>query len=275
MAAWSWARVDGAAYEMAVTGPVVASAVALDDADVTFFRDPASGAALADMFRVRTSVFATANAAKISYYSPRLFGIQLGGSYTPAMVKEVLPFAGTAPKLADRQDNLFEGAINYTGFFGATSLGAYAGLAVGHDAQRTFGHSNLFDWAVGGEIDQDLGAVTLALGGAYHQSNAYAFDIGRAFRSSLTHAIHASTKLTAGSWTLGLEYSRAAADPDAAVPRLDITGSEAAIGYQLNSNLQLTAGWQHQHFARDCGTFYNGAATLDLNAEFLYLNFHV
>lgn len=266
---------DGAAYEMAITGPLVAAATAIDDARVTFFRDLASGRALADMFRIRTAVFASRNAAKMSYYSPRLFGVRIGASYTPAMVKEVVPFAGTAPHRPDRQDNLIEAAINYTGFFGATSFGAYAGFASGHDAQRTPGHDNLFDWALGGEIDQDLGAATLAVGGAWHQSNGYTFDTGQAFRTGTTHAVHASTKLTTGAWQFGFEYSKGIADAEAAMPRLDVTGYEAAIGYRINSNLQLTAGWQHQRFARDSGTFYNGTRRLDLNAGFLYLHFHV
>ena len=161
---------DGAAYKMAITGPVVAEEVAIDDTDIGFFRDPDDGrCAWRRISKVRSGVFATSNAAKISYYSPRLFGVQLGVSYTPELVKDVVPFADHAPHVADRQDNLIEGAINYTGFFGATSLGAYAGIAAGHNAQATPGHDDLLDWALGGEVDYDLGDVVLAAGGAYHQ----------------------------------------------------------------------------------------------------------
>lgn len=266
---------DGAAYKMAVTGPLVASEAAIDDANIGFFRDPSTGGAMTGLFNVRTGVFTTFNAAKISYYSPRLFGIQIGASYTPHLVKDVIPFISSGPHVADRQDNLFEGAVNYTGYFGRISLGLYAGLAVGHNAQRTASHDDVHDWATGGEIDYDLGDATLAVGGAYHQSNGYTFDPGSAFNHGSTHAVHASTQLTAGSWLFGFEYSQGVADAVAAMPKLDITGYEANVAYVINSNLQLTASWQHQRFARSTGTFYNGLPHVGMDAGFLYLQFHV
>ena len=47
------------------------------------------------------------------------------------------------------------------------------------------------------------------------------------------------------------------------------------IGYVLNSNLQLNLGWQHLHYDRDIGTFYNGAPRIDMDAAFLHLQFQV
>lgn len=266
---------DGAAYKMAVTGPAVASDVAVDDANIAFFRDPSTGRDFTNVFQVRTGVFATVNDAKLSYYSPRLFGVQLGASFTPHMAKDVFPYVTPGPHVPDRQENIAEGALNYTGYFGRTSLGAYAGIAAGHNAKRTAGHDDLLDWAAGGEIDYDVGEATLAVGGAYRQSNGYTFDIGQAFETGTTHAVHASTKLTAGSWLFGFEYSNGVADAEAPSPRLDATGYEASIGYVIDTSLQLTGGWQHQRFVRDTGVFYNGRPAVSLNAGFLYLQFHV
>ena len=266
---------DGAAYKMAMTGPLVADAAAIDDANITFFRDPSTGNAFTDIFNVRTGVFATANDAKISYYTPRLVGVQLGVSYTPHMVKDGLPFISAGPHVANRQDNLIDAAINYTGFFGRTSLGLYTGLSAGHNAARTAGHDDLFDWAMGGEIDYDLGGATLALGGAWHQSNGYGLDPLQAFASGTTRAVHASTKFTMGSWLAGLEYSDGSADAEAGLPKLDMSGYEASVGYLVNSNLQLTAGWQHLRATRDSGAFYNGLPHVSMDAGFLYLRFHV
>ncbi|MDE3114078.1 MAG: porin [Pseudomonadota bacterium] len=266
---------DGAAYKMAMTGPLVADAPAIDDANITFFRDPSTGKAFTNVFAVRSGVFATANDAKLSYYTPRLLGVQLGVSYTPHMVKDGLPFISAGPHVADRQDNLIDAAVNYTGFFGHTSLGLYAGLSAGHNAARTAGHDDLLGWALGGELDYDLGEATLALGGAYHQSNGYTLDPMQAFASGTTRVVHASTKLTMGSWLAGLEYSTGSADAEVALPKLDTTGYEASVGYALNSNLQLTAGWQHLRFTRDSGVFYNGLPHTSMDAGLLYLNFHV
>ena len=226
-------------------------------------------------FQVRTGIFTTANAAKISYYSPRLFGLQIGASYTPRLVKDVIPFVTTAPHVADRQNNLFEGAVNYTGYFGRTALGAYAGFATGHNAQRTAGHDDVFDWGLGGELDYDFGGATLAVGGAWRQSNGYTFDPGAAMRTGTTHAVHASSKLTTGDWQLGLEYSRGQADAAAAMPKLDLTGYQVNVGFDVSENLQLIAGWQHQRFTRSTGVFYSGGRALDLDGGYLSLHIHV
>ena len=72
---------DGAAYKLSTIGPSVDGAVAIDEGTETFFRDPITGQALTDMFRLRTSEFATENFAKASYYSPRVYGVQLAGSF--------------------------------------------------------------------------------------------------------------------------------------------------------------------------------------------------
>lgn len=266
---------DGAAYKMAVTGPLVASDIAIDDANIDFFRDPSTGRDFTNVFQVRTGVFATQNDAKISYYSPRLLGVQLGVSFTPHMAKDVFPYVTPGPHVPDRQENIVEGALNYTGYFGPLSIGAYAGIAAGHNAQRTAGHDDLLDWAVGGEADYDLGVATLAVGGAYRRSNGYTFDVGKAFTNGTTHAVHATTKLTAGPWLFGFEYSNGIADAEGAMSHLDATGYEASIGYAINTALQLTGGWQHQRFVRDTGVFYNGQPAVNLNAGFLYLQFHI
>jgi hypothetical protein len=265
---------DGAAYKLANTGPVVAEAPAIDDANVSFFKVP-GGAAFTDFFDVRTGVFASQNFAKISYYTPRLFGIELGGSYTPHMAKDGLPFISAGRHVADRQDNIFEGAANYEGHFGGLTLDGYAGLALAHNAARTFGHGDLYDWAVGGEADYDFGEETLALGGAYHQSNGYGFESGDAFARGNTHAVHLSSTLTRGPWSFGLEYSDGIAGAEFAQPHLDAKGYEAAIGYEVNSNLQVTGGFQQLDDRRSSGAFYNGRPHVRMDAAFLYFYFHV
>jgi len=265
---------DGAAYKLAQTGPLVAEAPALDDADMSFFKTP-DGEAFTDFFDVRTGVFATRNFAKISYYSPRIFGIAVGASYTPHMAKDVLPFVSAGEHVANRQENFLEGAASYEHHFGALGVTAYAGLAIANNAERTQGHGNLYDGAIGGQADYDLGDMTLALGGAYHQSNGYRFDPGDAFARGQTHAVHLSSTLTDGSWIFGLEYSDGVAGREGTNPRLDAKGYEAAVGYEVNSNLQVTAGLQQLDDKRSSGVFYNGKEHIRMNAAFLYFYFHV
>jgi hypothetical protein len=266
---------DGAAYAMSITGPKTDDAIAIDDANVTYFRDPATGEAFTDIFRVRTGVFASENYGKVSYYTPRLFGIQLGGSYTPDQAQHGLPFLGEAPRLPDRETNLLEAAANYDGDLGPASLQLYSGAAMGHDDARTPDHDDLLDWGTGGEIDTDAGDVKLAFGAAYRQSNAYTFDIDEAFRTGDTHSVRVSATATKGPWIAGFEFSDARAGDEPGLPALHETGYEPSLAYVVNSNLQLTLGWQQLHYTRDTGDFYNGRADITLQSAFMHVNFHV
>jgi hypothetical protein len=266
---------DGAAYRLSVTGPSVDDAVAIDNASTTFFRDPTTGRAFIDLFRLRTPVFASANDAKFTYVSPRWFGIELAGSYTPYDAHGGLPFVSRGPGGLDQQQNLIEGAADYAGYWGELSYGLYVGAALGRIADRTEGHADLRDWGLGGEADETIDGVKFALGGGFRQSNAYAFDIAEAQASGHTQSLRVSTTATKGPWVLGFEYAGGRADDAMPEPGIDEHGLEASVGYVINSNLQLTGGWQGLAFRRDTGAFFNGAPSVDLNAGFLHLRLHV
>jgi len=264
---------DGAAYALAVTGPVVDDATTLDNPNVTFFRDPTSGQAFINIFSLNSAVESSLNYAKISYYSPRLFGIQLGASFTPSEGKDVVPFLNSGPHVADRQENIWEGALSYSDSFGPYSLGFYGGLSVGHDGAKTLGHAGLTDWGLGTEIDYNINDdVKLALGGAYRHANSDAFDINAALAQGQTNSAHLSTTLSVGPWIAGVEYGDGTAEGS---PKLGVRGYEASVGYVVNANLQATVGWQRLDYSRDAGTFYNGAPAIRMDAAFLHLKLHV
>ena len=51
--------------------------------------------------------------------------------------------------------------------------------------------------------------------------------------------------------------------------------AEAALGYVVNSNLQLNIGWERYRYGRDIGLFYNGAPDITMNAGFLHAQFQI
>jgi hypothetical protein len=119
---------DGAAYALSITGPVVNPEVTIDNSNATFFRDPSTAAAFTNVFALNSAVESSLNYAKISYYSPRLFGVQLAASFTPSEGKDVIPFLNSGPHAPNRQTNMWEAAINYSDNFGPVTLGVYGGL---------------------------------------------------------------------------------------------------------------------------------------------------
>lgn len=269
-------QADGAGYRLSIVGPSVDDAVAINNATTTFFRDPQTGHAFIDLFRLNTAELASSNDAKFTYVSPQWLGVQLAGSYTPYDAHGGLPFISRGHTDSNRQTNIFEGAATHSGDAGALSYEFYAAFATAHVDMRTPGHDGLTDWSLGGETEVPLDEdVRLALGAAYRHSNAYAFDIGDVRSSGTTDAWHVSTTLTKGPWLAGFEFAKGEADNALTRPALDERGYEVSAGYVLNSNLQLTLGWQNLRFRRDTGVFFNGSPDVEMNAEFLHARFHV
>ena len=266
---------DGAAYSQSVTAPVVDSPVAINDANVTFFKDPASGAAIIGIFNLRTGVFASANDAKFTYVSPRLEGVQLSGSYTPYQTKGPLPFANRGHHVPDRGSNMLEGNINYAAQWGDLSLQADTALALAHDAARSAGHDNVWDWGAGLESEYSWDDTKLSLGAAWRASNAYTFDIQRAFRRGTTSNYDLGATLTQGAWIAGAEYESGTADKELGLAGIRERGWQPSIAYVMNANLQWTLGYQHLHFREGIGAFYNGKPRVGMNATYLHANFQI
>lgn len=270
-------QTDGAAYDLAVQGPKVDAQVSLDDPQTTFFRDPSTGHAFTDAFALRTEIGASSNYAKIAYVSPALFGAQLAVSFTPNQGKEVLPFLHEGPHVAGRQADIWEGAIQYSDAVGPLSLNAYGGIAVGRAEHKAPGQEGVSDLGAGLRADYPVNDdLTLSLGGAWRQSNAYAFQIARSYQAATTTARQASASATYDDWMLGLEYgdgdAGGVAGAAGGAPRLGLTGYEAMLGYSLGNSVQPSIGWQHLTYQRAGGNFYNGAPRIGLDAVFLHLN---
>jgi hypothetical protein len=266
---------DGAAFALAVTGPVVDDETTLDNANATFFRDPSTGRAFVNVFALNSAVESSLNYAKLSYYTPRLFGVQLAASYTPSEGKDVIPFLSSGPRAPNRQESIWEAAVSYSDYFGPVSLGVYGGVMFAHadGATKTAGHEGLTEWGLGSEIDYNLNDdVKLAVGGAFRRSNAYAFDINDVLANGETSSAHLSATLSTGPWIVGGEYGEGTAE---GAPKLGVRGVSASVGYVFNANLQATLGWQQLRYNRDNGTFYNGAPRIRMDAAFLHLRLHV
>ncbi len=268
-------QTDGAAYTLAVSGPKIDPAVSVDDPQMTFFRDPATGRAFAGIFALRSETGSSSNFAKLSFYTPKLFGVQLGVSYTPSEGKNVLPFLDAGPDVANRQNRMWEMAAAYETQLGDATAKISGGMTMGHNEWRTPGHEGLTDWAFGAQVDYPLDDEwKISAGGAYRRSNAYAFDVNDVQAFDDTGALHVSTAVTWTVWRAGFEYSSGPARAlDAPDP--DARGMQAAISYAINDNLQLIGGWQRFIYERNLGVFYNGRQRIDMNAGFAHLRFKV
>lgn len=267
---------DGVGYSQSVAAPVVDGPPAINDANVTMFRDPSSGgAALNGIFNLRTGMFISANDAKISYISPRFAGLEFGVSYTPYRTKAFLPFTMAGHHVADRAADMVEGVVNYNGKIRDWNVQAFTALGSGHDAARTAGHDDPWDWSIGAEADTALGNAKLSLGAAYRISNAYTFDMQQAASGARTGNLDLGATYATGPWIAGIEYETGSADGVSGAPDLSESGWSPSVGYTVTANLQMTLGWQAMHFRRGAGVFYNGKPAVDADGAYLHTNFQI
>ena len=266
-------QTDGGAYDLAVTGPKVDAAVSLDNPQTSFFRDPGTRHAFTDVFTLRTEIGTSSNYAKLAYVSPSLFGAQLALSFTPSEGKNLLPFLNAGPHVPGRQADIWEASLRYATDVGPVTLTGYAGLAEGRAEHKLPGQEGVSDLGLGLRADYPVNDdISFSIGGAWRQSNAYAFDLNQSWQAGETNVSHVSASLTDAAWVFGVEYGNGVADRVAGLPRLGLNGYQASLGYVLNSSIQITACWQRWDYSRSSGTFFNAAPRIRMDAGFLHLN---
>jgi hypothetical protein len=267
---------DGAAYSLAVVGPVVDDITALENSNTSFYIDPSTGRAFTEKFSISSGVTASLNYAKISYYTPRIMGLKLGVSYTPAENREVLPFLNNGPHTPNRQKSIWDVALSYSENFEALTVNLYGALSTAHGDGKAPGDASLTEWGLGSEFDYQIDDDwKFAIGGAYRHANTFAFNIYDARTSGGTESTHLSSTLSYGDWTLGGEYGRGTADGGTLGPVIGIKGWQGAVGYSFDTNWQVTAGWQALRYDAKGDLFYDGTRQIDMSAAFLHLKFKV
>ena len=266
---------DGAGYGLAVTGPRVDPGVSLNDPRTNFFRDPNTHHAVTEMFALRTQVGASSNYAKLVYTSPSLFGAQIALSFTPSEGKQ-LPFLNAGPHVPGRQVEFWEAALRYETDldtnWGPVTLSGYGAVSESRAEHKLPGQEGTSDLGTGVKADYPIAEdISLSLGGAWRQSNAYGFDVNQTWQAGTTRVGHVSAAVTHDQWMAGVEYGTGTADAVSNLPRLGLNALEASIGYRISDSIRISGGWQHQSYSRSAGVFFNGAPQLKTDAVFLHL----
>jgi hypothetical protein len=266
---------DGAAYTLGFSGPQVDPHVSLENPDSYLFRNPITRDAFNSFTREITSVQTSSNAAKISVISPRLFGVQIGASYTPDLLKGPVPYLFGNPKNGPNvQASIWEFAATYTRRLGDIDAGISAAYSRGALRNPTPGSGDIYDWAIGLQFQAEIfDDVDLSWGGGYRASSGYGFAPSTVYHNAESERVFLSAMAEMESWRLGAEYSNTYLDAAIGVPTFAVDGFQATLGYVLNDNWQLSGGWQFYNYERDIGVFYNGNSSIDMNAGFVTLGF--
>jgi len=188
--------VDGAAYKMHYTSPWFVPGNGVDSPNIY-------NASLSPWRATTFSLMAT-NANKVSYFTPRLAGFQLGLSFTPdATVTPAAnglllngPYGGGGAGTTSTVGEVFEGAINYAGSFNGVDIGIDGFYVMGET--DAFG-ANPREYGFGA----NLGFAGFTLGGAYYHSK----DLAPVPVNIIGFTPQATDGIKTEVWTVGVSYA--------------------------------------------------------------------
>ena len=190
---------DGAAFKMHYTSPWFVPGNGVDSPNIfnangTSFANTAVNGRTLSLSSPSTYSLGTEDAPKISYFTPRLSGFQLGASYTPdAGVHD--PFSnGFGVSGADSAlEEVFEVAVNYAGEMGSVELGVDVFYLTGEAGTLANDATEL-------GVGASLGFAGFTLGGAYKESE----NLSGGYL--INNMVGSPGEIEETVWTVGLAY---------------------------------------------------------------------
>lgn len=188
--------------------------------------------------RTATYITLTGDTNKVTYFTPRFSGFQLGVSYTPESLTADVGGQGSVGgsrafgllgNTGFVSDTIEVGA-NYTGKVGEAEVGVSAGYA--RSDSDVVGLSDPEAWSFGANVV--LGAFTL--GGAYYMSDDMKVDVG-ALTTTEEDAYSVGLQYVTGPWTVGAGYFRS--EIDTTGMDIDYTNYEVGGTYALGKGVSV------------------------------------
>jgi predicted porin len=219
---------DGAAFKMHYTSPWFVPGNGVDSPNIYNMNNGGV------TFSSRTSTFSllAEDDNKISYFTPRLAGFQLGASFTPdAGANDPVANGFGLSATNSATEDVFEVALNYAGEFGGVSVGADVFYVTGEAPGAG---------ATGDPTEQGVGASLgwggFTLGGAYTQTE----DIAARTQGGALGTV--ATGNESDTWTVGLAYGSGPWTVGAAYFESE-TENTAGVSLGENSFIQVGGGY--------------------------------
>lgn len=182
----------------------------------------------------------TSDDEKITYFTPRMAGFQLGASYTPDNgIEENTPgdaagSYGGMPFENNGFSDVLELGINYVNKFNGVDVAISGSYGTGDDDLNIAGVTDDRDeWSIGAQI----GIAGFTIGAAYREDN-------RGLSGSFDRTdYNVGVRYATGPWGVGVQYAHAEQElGGAGEPEVD--AFEVGGSYDLGPGVQLQAGVQ-------------------------------
>lgn len=228
---------DGAAFKMHYTSPWFVPGNGVDSPNILNATDVSY-----DGFRHSTFSLMAADANKVTYFTPRFAGFQLGLSYTPETSLNGPSSNGLGLNPNDSSiEEVVEVALNYAGSFGSVDVGV-DGFYVSGEAPSFTPGADPEEYGFG----LNLGMGGFTLGGAWYKSE----DLGMFFGPSTP--VTGTVGFEQEVWTAGLSYA---------------TGPwTVGVAYLQNENT-ATGGFKDKAKTWQAGGGYNLGSGVDVGLD--------
>ncbi len=213
-----WGRVeigdrDGATNKMNTLGPFVLGTAIVGVSTMQAVTAPTGNQAANPIYSPSSQ-----DGTKMTYYTPRFAGFQLGASYTPDIVENQGRFGigiaapdETAVAGDAAQGDIMDVSVNYVMTFGKVDVRANAGYAKGDQESTAVGTFDQTQWVIGGQLS--FGAF--AFGGGYFKNDANVNTGGAANREEDDITYRLGLTYAVGPWLTGIEYASRSIDQTA------------------------------------------------------------
>lgn len=217
---------DPASDSLSVSAPQIIQGVGLGDSDLVFSALPNSSS--------NPNVIAglSSDSDKVTYISPRIAGLQLGGSYTPDNTEE-LGGALRSQITAGQQSELVEVGANYERGIGNVDLALSFSYARGDLEVPAAGMDDQEQWGAGFSVSFS----GFTIGGAY-----LADDQGTSGANTDRFDYHIGATYETGPWLVGVEYAHAEVEEGAGLGEDETDGFQVGGAYTLGPGVMLTGG---------------------------------
>ena len=246
----------GAAYLMHYTSPYFVGAFGVDSPN---FSSRTTGV-IGVYPRTATYITLSGDTNKVTYFTPRVMGIQLGVSYTPQSIPGDVggqnsagasQAFGNTTKNSDVFDNIIDVGLNYSGMVTETvELGISAGLSTAD------GNGVDDPLAISGGINVGFGGFLLG-GGVYWSDDVVAEGVEElAYTAALQYAT--------GPWTFGAGFLRSKIEEDlpffvnfpfSIADGNKYTVVEAGVQYALGNGVSVFGVFDHYRDHREITDF--------------------
>ncbi len=242
------------------------------------FSHPATGGHASGAYP-HTNPTITSDSEKITYFTPRFSGFQLGASYTPDNCEEnnangaLRPACGGSyggfqgEALTGSQSEVIELGANYTGKIGGASIGVSGSWAEADvegatsAAVRAAGFEDQEEWTLGFKASMQ----GFSFGAGYRDDNQ-----GTLAANSDRTDWNVGLRYATGPWGVGIQYANTEIEAGAAGGSDDLEAVEIGGSYQIGPGILMSAGVQFWEFDDNLN-----AAANENDASIVFVGTHI